>query len=229
WDQAEAFGNSAPNENPSALGAFTLNLRFPGQTFDKETGLFYNVNRDYRATSGRYIESDPIGLAGGINTYAYVGGNPLNYFDILGLAGGPIDLGQGYTGRLDQFPGSGGKAGMEIHVYDPKGNEIGLYGKDGWFNKHGHLGRPESIPESVENQCRGQAVDWARRAGFIPEKGTVSIKGRSVGSFMRGGSMPSASGALGVMSILSIILEAATEAKCDADRDCRCSRDPDCM
>ncbi|WP_343997013.1 RHS repeat-associated core domain-containing protein, partial [Ideonella azotifigens] len=85
WDQAEAFGNSAPNENPSALGAFTLNLRFPGQTFDKETGLFYNLNRDYRATSGRYVESDPIGLAGGINTYAYVENDPINEVDALGL------------------------------------------------------------------------------------------------------------------------------------------------
>ncbi|MCD2345053.1 hypothetical protein LRH25_32585, partial [Ideonella azotifigens] len=97
WDQAEAFGNSAPNENPSALGAFTLNLRFPGQTFDKETGLFYNVNRDYRATSGRYIESDPIGLAAGFNTYAYVGGNPISGFDPNGL----FDAGNiGQTARI---------------------------------------------------------------------------------------------------------------------------------
>ncbi|WP_343997014.1 RHS repeat-associated core domain-containing protein, partial [Ideonella azotifigens] len=88
WDQAEAFGNSAPNENPSALGAFTLNLRFPGQTFDKETGLFYNLNRDYRATLGRYIESDPIGLAGGINTYAYANVSPIYIGDATGLRGG---------------------------------------------------------------------------------------------------------------------------------------------
>jgi len=85
WDQAEAYGNSAPNQNPSALGAFTLNLRFPGQTFDKETGLFYNLNRDYRATSGRYIESDPIGLEGGVNTYQYVAGNPVSRADPTGL------------------------------------------------------------------------------------------------------------------------------------------------
>ncbi|MFD2454554.1 RHS repeat-associated core domain-containing protein [Ideonella paludis] len=65
WDQAEAFGNSPPNENPNALGAFSFNLRFPGQTFDKETGWHYNHHRDYRPGAGRYAQSDPIGLAGG--------------------------------------------------------------------------------------------------------------------------------------------------------------------
>ncbi|MFY9260529.1 MAG: RHS repeat-associated core domain-containing protein, partial [Gallionella sp.] len=75
------------NENPAKLGTFTFNLRFPGQYFDRETGLHYNVNRDYNPAVGRYIESDPIGLRGGINTFGYVGGNPLIDVDPLGLAG----------------------------------------------------------------------------------------------------------------------------------------------
>ncbi|MGS1119546.1 RHS repeat-associated core domain-containing protein [Rhodanobacter sp. UC4436_H3] len=62
-----------------------LNLGFPGQYHDAETGLWHNGFRDYDDTLGRYVESDPIGLAGGINTYVYVGGNPLNYVDQLGL------------------------------------------------------------------------------------------------------------------------------------------------
>jgi RHS repeat-associated protein len=85
WDSTEAFGNNVPNENPSALGAFTYNLRMPGQYFDKETGTFYNYFRDYDPATGRYIQSDPIGLRGGINTFGYVDGNPLADEDPFGL------------------------------------------------------------------------------------------------------------------------------------------------
>jgi RHS repeat-associated protein len=62
-----------------------LNLGFPGQYYDAERGLWNNGFRDYNASLGRYVESDPSGLNGGINSYAYVGNDPLTVVDPYGL------------------------------------------------------------------------------------------------------------------------------------------------
>src|SRR5207247_3195156 len=85
WDNTDPFGYNPPNENPSGLGAFSCNLRFAGQYFDKETNLHYNYFRDYDPSVGRYQQSDPIGLRGGINTYLYSGANPIRNSDPFGL------------------------------------------------------------------------------------------------------------------------------------------------
>jgi RHS repeat-associated protein len=88
WDQIEPFGDNAPDEDPDGNGGLGhVPLRFPGQYFDKETNLHYNYFRDYDPSIGRYTESDPIGLDGGLNTYAYVSGNPLSTKDERGLFG----------------------------------------------------------------------------------------------------------------------------------------------
>jgi len=70
--------------------AITNNVRFPGQYQDLGTYFYYNINRDYFPGLGRYIEADPIGLAGGMNPYLYAKGNPTTFIDPLGLFVGPL-------------------------------------------------------------------------------------------------------------------------------------------
>ena len=69
----------------SITGTATNNQRFPGQYADAETGFNYNYFRDYDPTTGRYIQSDPIGLWGGLNRYVYGNGDPQGYIDPFGL------------------------------------------------------------------------------------------------------------------------------------------------
>ncbi len=87
WElQGEVFGNDAPVQDPDSDGVqFVFDMRFPGQRFDAATGMNYNYFRDYEPGTGRYAQSDPIGLGGGISTYGYVSGSPLIATDRFGL------------------------------------------------------------------------------------------------------------------------------------------------
>ena len=125
WDST-AFGETAPNEDADGDGnRFAYNLRFPGQYSDQETGLYYNYFRDYDPGAGRYVESDPMGLRGSLNTYSYVANDPANFIDPRGLwsfslgaylgIGGAFLIGQDpttgqwfYGGRLGIGLGGGG-------------------------------------------------------------------------------------------------------------------------
>lgn len=99
WD-SDPFGEAPANTDPDGDSVqFEYNLRFPGQYYDAETGLHYNYFRDYDPAIGRYVESDPIGLRGGINTYQYANANPVKFLDPAGLdpwagasAGGRLDM-----------------------------------------------------------------------------------------------------------------------------------------
>ncbi len=85
WDP-DPYGTTAPANNPASLGAFTYNLRFPGQLADSQAGFNQNYFRDYDPAIGRYVQSDPIGLRGGPSTYAYVRNDPVELSDPRGLA-----------------------------------------------------------------------------------------------------------------------------------------------
>jgi RHS repeat-associated protein len=80
------FGDHAPLGDPDSNGiTYTLALRYPGQRADPITGLNYNYFRDYDPATGRYVESDPIGMSGGTSSYAYAGSNPASATDFFGL------------------------------------------------------------------------------------------------------------------------------------------------
>jgi RHS repeat-associated protein len=92
-------------------------LRFPGHWDDAEIGLFYNRFRYYSPELGRYLQSDPLGIAGGYNLYAYPAA-PLTQVDLFGLAQGHSpnnegDSGQSRTGQNEE----------EVERATPEGSE----------------------------------------------------------------------------------------------------------
>jgi RHS repeat-associated protein len=88
WDAVDdAFGEKLAVEDPDVNGVlFKFDMRFAGQYFDSESGLHQNHHRDYDSLTGRYLQSDSLGLKSAITTYGYAVGNPLRYIDETGKA-----------------------------------------------------------------------------------------------------------------------------------------------
>ncbi|EGG94682.1 hypothetical protein IMCC1989_2469 [gamma proteobacterium IMCC1989] len=146
----EAFGEATLTEE-----SVENNLRFAGQYFDEETNFHYNYFRTYDPSTGRYLQSDPIGLQGGINTYAYVENNPLMYVDPLGLwslKGRFYSGGRGFGVTLGE---SNGKSFIVVDVGIGKGGGFS-YDPDGDFPR----------PEGTSPTCEPEAwIGFSASAG----------------------------------------------------------------
>ena len=124
-------------------GSIAFNLRYPGQYFDDETGLHYNGHRYYDPNTGRYITSDPIGLAGGLNTYAYVGNDPIGSIDPDGLMAIP------YPFIPPVVPGSNGQ--------NPSRPDYpGIQGLPAYPG----ISTPDSLGDTNESPIPSEATPW---------------------------------------------------------------------
>jgi RHS repeat-associated protein len=152
WDPAD-FGETAVNQKLSGT-TFSYNQRFPGQYYDGATLKNYNYFRDYDPAVGGYLETDPIGLVGGLNPFAYVHGNPVTFSDpnalwniiagfgvsavAVGIGGGESSFG-GYfnweTGKCGGFfsigggtsgqSGNGYTAGVSLGIVTGAASNVG--------------------------------------------------------------------------------------------------------
>lgn len=156
-------------------GTLDSDVGYTGHHHHSNSGLILTWYRAYDAETGRWLSADPIGEAGGLNLYAYVGGDPVNLWDPDGLVG-EVVLGDGFTGRIDKFNGPNG-AGFETHVFNPKGQEVGVCNLGGWINKHGSKNQVPALPPNVLNRLNGLNIQVARGAGMIPAKGMGNIGG----------------------------------------------------
>lgn len=171
-----ATGTVSWSANYQPFGAVSVttagvsnNLRFPGQYLDAETGFHQNGFRDYEPNLGRYLESDPIGLRGGINMYAYVQGNPISFVDPLGLyvaATYDRSTGQLSVVDLDSFNSTTIQSSSGGHPY---GDSIpaGTYdileraGRDGFYR----LDKEDSTPFDDVDDLTGRSHFRLHRPG----------------------------------------------------------------
>jgi RHS repeat-associated protein len=201
------WGNVLANTNPD----FTP-FGFAGGLYDSQTKLVRFGARDYDPETGRWTSKDPIGFGGGLScVYAYAGNDPCDGKDSTGL-GGPTNLGQGWSARVDQFNVSG-QASYEIHIFDTTGQEVGVFGPDGWINKHGFTSPPDDIPEGVANRLKGINVDKLRRLGKLPPKGECSIKGDRYMPKEGSGGADTALGLVGLIPSLLDVVDASMRAE----------------
>jgi len=173
WDP-DAFGVFQPS-----LARVEVNLRFPGQYYDKHTGLYYNHHRYYNPQIGRYMEPDPIGLAGGLNPYAYANNNPVMEVDPSGLNPALLVIGgiwlldnfraDSSTGRSNHAPPSGiGDAAMAATPPGRLATTIGVgTGRAAGATRGGAPRNPDGTFANVGGSTAGKKVDSATRQRIL--------------------------------------------------------------
>jgi hypothetical protein len=105
--------------------------------------------------------------------------------DSNGLAGSSFSLGSGYTVRMDTY-NYGGSSSFEMHIHGPSGEELGVFGPDGWIAKHGLPDAGPDLPQSVRNAIRGRAISQLRAMNVIPPIGRSDIRGKTLSQILRG-------------------------------------------
>ena len=136
---AKRFTSEAttPSTGATSIPEVTFNLRYPGQYFDSETKLHYNHFRSYDPRNGgRYTQSDPIGLDGGWNRFAYVDGNPLSFVDLLGLYTEIIVWGQA-PGLTSSWGHMSGNINGRNYSFGPDGWDKTYKTAEDYINRQG--------------------------------------------------------------------------------------------
>ena len=141
--ESDAFGKGTPT------GTAVVRLRLPGQISLELGGVNFNYFRDYDPNVGRYVESDPIGLAGGINTYAYVGANPISRIDPTGEDYWVEDADPSESGLGLHQSICVGKYGSKNRYCISFGRKPGQ--GDCWFDCDGHVYQDRSPAGDIVN------------------------------------------------------------------------------
>jgi RHS repeat-associated protein len=139
----DPFGKAVVDEDPDGDGnSVTFNVRFPGQYYDQETGLHYNYFRYYDPQTGRFVQPDPIGLSGGLNTFAYALGNAIRFIDPYGL-----DV------NVCLYPNAANRFGHVGFGFPGEKETQGFYPRGG-----GLVGRGEIKPDKDEGESHCETV-----------------------------------------------------------------------
>lgn len=168
WPNTDPFGGNPPDEDPSGLGRFEFNLRFPGQYHDSETNSAYNGHRDYDPATGRYRQPDPLGLAGDFEIYAYSSAAPMMFFDEPGLEPISLEEGRRIAKRASQWAKSGVRytlGGASLSGADCSGATWAIYRDAGFSFK-----RSPTATFIKDNVRNGQFVAVSR-----PQPGDVVL------------------------------------------------------